>query len=173
MLAGDALGMAYAAHHSAILGYLVRRLPDAADAEDLAQDVFLRFLPHAATFTATPGAGVQNYLFTIARRLLVDRARGPARRVQAESLETAPADRLHDARTSAELADVEEQLDLALFLAGLVPEQQRLLLLRSGEGRPLAEVAALLGGSVASIQRRHAWACHCLRRVLRQRRWQP
>ena len=57
-----------------LLAFARSRLPNAADAEDLLQDTFLRFLKALPSFRGE--AGLETYLFTILRRRIADWYRG-------------------------------------------------------------------------------------------------
>jgi RNA polymerase sigma-70 factor (ECF subfamily) len=60
-----------------LLGYVRRRLSGDASSEDIVQMCFLRLHQHRGRFC--PGAAILPYAFTIARRLLIDKARSDRR----------------------------------------------------------------------------------------------
>jgi RNA polymerase sigma factor (sigma-70 family) len=61
-------------YHGRLLVFARSRMQRAADAEDLVQETFLRFLQSFRAFR--PGASVETYLFTILRRRMIDHFRG-------------------------------------------------------------------------------------------------
>lgn len=136
--------------------YFRRRLPASADAEDLTQEVFLRFARHGDRLTAE---NLDALVFTIAANLLRDLARrnvtrGPA----ALSVE-------QDAITSfdpnlIEVIDAERVLlgkdDLNLALAALRELSERtrdVFVLQRLQGFKNREIAKELGISVSAVEK--------------------
>jgi RNA polymerase sigma-70 factor, ECF subfamily len=74
----DAFAQLIERHQSAVFGYLRARLLQAADAEDLTQEVFLRCYSCWARFES--GALVRPWLLGIARNLLLEHLRRSRRR---------------------------------------------------------------------------------------------
>src|SRR5678809_970204 len=64
-------------HHAELVAFLARRAP--GEAEELAQEVWLRM--HRVAPVCPDDASFRGYLFTVARRLLVDHYRKPGSRV--------------------------------------------------------------------------------------------
>lgn len=69
---------AVAAHHAEIYRYVRRLASRAVEADDLAQETFLR--AYRAWRTLTPGANVRAWLYTIATNVCRNHARGERRR---------------------------------------------------------------------------------------------
>ncbi len=69
----DALAALLGRHQGLVRGYLVKRLPTVEDAEEAAQDVFLKLDRGAATFNGT--GAFRPWLMAIARNVLRDRLR--------------------------------------------------------------------------------------------------
>jgi RNA polymerase sigma-70 factor (ECF subfamily) len=127
-----------------------------ADAQDLTQEVFLRAL-RALDRYEEQGVPFQAYLATIARNLVRNRARVPA--VAALGDDT-PA----TARGPEELAlDAVEVGRVQAALAELPRDQRRVIELRVSDGRPTAEVAALLGRQPAAVRQLQHRALSALR----------
>ena len=146
-----AISVLYREFHPALLRYLRAQAP--ADAEDLASEVWL---DAAAGLTRFEGdeRGFRGWLFTIARRRLVDsRRRDARRRSLLRSLE-----RSHDAPDGAPEMPAASGAEAALALiAGLPRAQAEVVLLRVVGGLDAAEVGAIVGktpGAVRVLQHR-------------------
>lgn len=76
---GDAAAfdLLYARHRQALLRYLQRQLGNAAVAQDLFQDVWMRVIAHRGTYL--PSAPFGTWLYRIAHNCCVDHWRGAAR----------------------------------------------------------------------------------------------
>jgi RNA polymerase sigma-70 factor (ECF subfamily) len=123
----------YAGHHSWLQGWLRRKLGNACDAADLAQDTFVRLL--AAPAGDLPALREPRaYLATVARRLLINHLRRQS---------------LEQAWLQALAALPEPQAPS--------PEQQ-LLILAQVEGLTYAAIAEQLGMGLRSVKRYMAQA---------------
>jgi len=135
-----------------VLAFLGRALGRRADAEDLAQETFLRL--HGAAARYVPSGRFAPWLFRIAGNLARQEMRrrklrgwllGTPEQSDAEILAGLPAPRHFD--PEGPLCDEETRLALATAIARL-PERQRLaVLLRHFEGLKLRDIAAALGTS--------------------------
>ncbi|MEO8080389.1 MAG: sigma-70 family RNA polymerase sigma factor, partial [Caldimonas sp.] len=67
------IAAAWQAHHAELLGYLTHRLSDAATADDLLHDVFVKAMRQGQGFCTLDNP--RAWLFQVARNALVDRAR--------------------------------------------------------------------------------------------------
>ena len=67
------IAAAWQAHHAELLGYLTHRLSDAATADDVLHDVFVKAMRQGQGFCALDNP--RAWLFQVARNTLVDRAR--------------------------------------------------------------------------------------------------
>lgn len=141
-------------HYRDVLAYCRRHTPCAADAEDAAQETFLRFVRARPRYRdrGRPLA----YLLTIARNVCADAARAHAR--DAAEL---PDDVPDDAAGRAE-----ERSELALALERLPPDEREALELRYGGGLRVGEVAEALGVSRFAASRKIRSALAALRREL-------
>lgn len=136
-----------------LLRYLERMLRDAALAEELVQEVFVRV--HRARERYQPTARFSTWLFTIGTRLALNELRRPSRRHRHESTDAderpvelvaddPPADAVVDARRRG--AALEREL-------AALPERQRTALwLAAVEGLSYAEVAEALETTEASVK---------------------
>lgn len=139
-----------------------------ADAEDLAQETFLRVHQAIGRFAPDGPATLGGWILTIARRLCHDRARGARLRVEVamgDGMETAAA-----TRTPEEAAE-EANLATALYaaLAALSEEQRAVFALREWDGLEYEEIAAIEGVPVGTVRSRLARAREALRAALSER----
>jgi RNA polymerase sigma-70 factor (ECF subfamily) len=160
----DALALAeiYDRYAEPIYGYLYRTLGDAAQAEDLTGEVFLRLLQVLNTRRA-PRDRLQGWLYRVAHNLAMDcfRQQSKATTMPLEEDWIAGAD---PPSTVVENRQAQQQLRAAI--GRLTADQQQVILLRFGEGLKLAEVGRLMGkteGAVKTLQHR---AVNRLRKLL-------
>jgi len=169
--AGSSAGFAGSAaeHHAKDLRrYLFRRLGNAQDVDDLAQEVYLRLLRMNETQVRKPLA----FVFTVAARVLANyRAAASAEKGrvflddEAANESTEP---VTDALASRlqESASAQEQLEEAL--AQLSPKQAAMVLMVRRDGRTYKEAAEAFGVSVDTVTYHLQKAQAKLRRL----RWQ-
>ena len=154
--AGDpsAFNVLYGRHKDALYGFLLRSCPSQAAAEDLAQEAWTALIKHAASYK--PEAKFKTYLYTIARRKLVDFLRRPVNREHDED-ET----QLED---SAALTP-DKQVEVSRLLAHiqLLPRAQREAFLLKEEGFSLQEIAAITREETETIKSRIRYARSKLR----------
>ena len=137
-----------------VFGWL--RVQGARDPEDLTSEVFLRVFSHLSDFSGDE-SGFVAWVFTIARRVLIDEHRRGQRRVITvelpDPLPDTPAGA--DAETEA-LAGVERDA-VAEMLASLTADQRDVLTLRIIADLPIEQVARVLGkrpGTIKALQHR-------------------
>lgn len=136
----------YQRHSHAVLGYLCKRLPTLADAEDVLADVFFTALQVSAQ-GHTPELP---WLLTVARRRAADFYRARQRRgapldrgLENEEVEAWPAGQQDDPEWRA--LHAEELRELAALVARLPHEQREAIVLRFAAELPSAQIAAVLG----------------------------
>jgi RNA polymerase sigma-70 factor (ECF subfamily) len=176
--AGDvrAFELLVARHEKPIWSFLRRSVRDAATAEDLLQEVFLRVVKSADEWKGT--AKFSTWLYTIARNLCVDQARRAVHR-RAASLDgagtagdpdatTSLHDRLPatDAPADAVLADRQAKARIDRAIAALPEEQREVFLMREVMEMPFAEIAAAVGASEPTVKSRMRYALEKLRAAL-------
>ncbi|WP_420994988.1 sigma-70 family RNA polymerase sigma factor [Cupriavidus sp. 30B13] len=150
----------YCYHHGWLKGWLQRKLGNAFDAADLAQDTFMRVLgrPLEAHAAREPRA----WLTTIAHGLVVDHIR--RRAVERACLEAIAA--LPEACAPSPEARhllIETLVQVDALLDGLNPRARSAFLLSRLEGLSYAEIAARLRVSLSSVEKYMATAIrHCL-----------
>ncbi len=135
-----------------VFGVALRMLGNRADAQDVAQEVFLR--AHRALHDFRGDARLSTWLYAIASRLCLTRlAAGERRRVRhgEESLGRL-WDPLADPAGSAEQAERESALYRAI---AQLPEERRLVVvLRDLEGLSYEEIAAILNLELGTVRSR-------------------
>ncbi len=137
---------------SPLLRYLERMLRDAAAAEDLVQEVFLRV--HRARERYTPEARFSTWLYRIATNLALNELRRPRRRDPHQSTDEDGAVWLvSDASPTGEIVDARRLGEAALRELEALPERQRAALwLTAVEGLAYSEVAAALDVSEKAVK---------------------
>jgi RNA polymerase sigma-70 factor (ECF subfamily) len=158
----QALAAIYDAYAEPIYRYLYRFVGDAAQAEDLTSEVFTKLLQVLNTRRA-PCEKLQGWLYRVAHNLAVDWWRKQARQVHTSLQEELISDGASPAAV-VETRLVLQQLRAAI--AQLTPDQQRVILLRFGEGYKIAEVAHLMGKSVGAVKVLQHRAVKRLRKLL-------
>ena len=165
-------------HETKLWNFLRRYVGDAATAEDLLQDLFMRVLAHAADWT--PAAKVTTWMYTIARNLCTDHARRAVHR-KVTSLDGAASARSKDDDSGPILVDrlagsdpggehkvamgqMIGQLDLAL--AALPDEQREVFLMREVMDLSFAEIALAVSASEPTVKSRMRYALERLRTAL-------
>jgi len=155
-----------------LFGYALRLLQDSADAQEVTQDTFLRAY-HALTARYDEAQcrklALRPWLFRITRNLAYNRRRA-LRSAREEPLPEAdgwhiPALR-YESRTAQDLETQEERARLEHALARLNRASRELILLRFVEELPYAEIAAVVGGSEASVRGKVFRALRQLRTIL-------
>ena len=130
MLTEHAFGEFFQRHARAVWTYVYRSTNDAADADDIVQEAFLRLLQ--TDIVPADEEGLRRYIFRIAGNLMADRWRKRARQKR------------HDV-PSTERADASPRdLDVARTFAELKPRERALLWLAYVEGGSHADIAESL-----------------------------
>jgi RNA polymerase sigma-70 factor (ECF subfamily) len=142
-------------HQHAVVGTVAKMLGNASEADDIAQQVFLRLWKSAPRYKQT--AKFTTFLFTITRNLVFNETRRKQRRKE-HSLDEQEGDwhqqipegeeRRPDSRLA--LAEMKRAVDQAI---GALPEKQRLaVVLRRYEQMPYEEIAEVLELSVSAVK---------------------
>ncbi|AGK58069.1 ECF subfamily RNA polymerase sigma-24 subunit [Hyphomicrobium denitrificans 1NES1] len=147
--AGDsrAFGVLMERHLGGIVSIARRMLRDDAEAEDVAQEAFLRLWRSGATLEMGP-AGIRPWLRRVVSNLCLDRVRGQGRVKVVEELPEVP-------EPAKQLAALESQ-DVQRRVGGAMqklPERQRLALtLFHFEGLSQIEIGNILGVSDEAVE---------------------
>ena len=150
----EAFAVLYERFHTPIFRFLLARVGNRIEAEDMAAEVFVEAARRVRSFDGS-GAAFAGWLFTIARHDLFDRGRAQRRRV------VVPVSDVPDVEVVPDPADrVVELLDagrVRVALDALTEEQRDVVLLKFAAGLSNEEVAETLGkpiGAVKSLQHR-------------------
>lgn len=144
----EALSQIHDRYYQSIYRYLSFRVSDRQTAEDLAGEVFLRFLSALRERGAPPNT-IRGWLFGAAQNVVKEHYRKQKKMSLIElderlaSGERTPEQRLNERMDK-------EQLRAAL--QELTPEQQHVLALRFGYGMPIKEVAEVVNKSEGSVK---------------------
>ncbi len=132
-------------HQNSIYRFAVRFLEDTFEAEDIAQETFIRFLGAAASYR--PEASLRTYLFRITRNLCIDHVRKKRPELM---------DHLPEKSTTATPLDNVEQAESMKRLINAVkelPENQRTaILLRHDHHMRYAEIAKTMNLTVSAVE---------------------
>lgn len=148
-------------YHGAVIGYICSLVPVIQQAEDLAQDTFVR--AYLALPRIGPPENPRAWLFRIATNVTIDylRKRRPRRLVALHRL----AHRLRGADTSAAIESADP---VNCALAELKPKDQTILMLFAHVGLKAPEVAEVLGISPAAARKRRQRAREAFTRAYRE-----
>lgn len=167
-------------HERPLWNFLRRSVRDAAMAEDLLQETFMRVVKSAPRWR--PEAKFSTWLYTLARNLCIDHARRAVFRKTAsldgrggerDSGSMPPLrDRLDVGDRGAETATANRQLAARIDAAvDALPEAQReVFLMREVLCMPFAEIAVALSENPATIKSRMRYALERLREALQDLR---
>ena len=154
------VGEVYCAHHGWLYALLRRRLGDAADAADLAQDAFVRLLARPRRFDSAEGT--RAYLSTVARGLCVDLwRRREVERAWLETLAVHPEITEPSAEHRVQILQTLYEVDRVL--ADLPPKVGRAFMMGMVFEETDARIAAELGVSDRMVRKYMARAMlHCM-----------
>jgi RNA polymerase sigma-70 factor (ECF subfamily) len=158
-------------HQHAVVGTVAKMLGSPTEAEDIAQQVFLRLWKSAPRYQ--PSAKFTTYLFTITRNLVFNETRRRQRRKE-HSLDEQEDEWNQQISESTEAGPDEHLLQSELRAAvdraiEALPEKQRLaVVLRRYEQMPYEEIAQVLELSVSAVKSQLFRARTALRESLQQ-----
>ena len=155
----DALVQEY---YPQILHYCRWHLPDEQQAQDAAQETFLRAVRWLDACGGFDGQ-FRPFLYKIAKNVCIDLHRAAAR--DGPALESLPEE---PAYQEAGFARTEDALRLRALTAKLEPPLQELVLLRFGQQLRLREIAQVTGLPMRTVQSRLRRALEILKQQLEQ-----
>ena len=150
----------YDLYSGKVMGYIAARVQRRADAEDLCADVFEKAFRKREAFDESK-ASISTWIFTITRNTVIDHYR---RNRPAEELDENLSD---DRELDENLLNTETLSELAGALRALPEEMRDLIVLRYYDGKPLTEVAEIMGLSYGAVKLRHQSALAKLRNAMR------
>ncbi len=152
---GDARGLAWlmTTFKGPMVDYFHRMTGDRHRAEDLAQEVFLRLLKSAATYT--DGRPFTPWIYAIARNILIDWLRQPGRRLTIGMPPVDPANTREPGPKASALA-LEREDAVRAAIADLPEPYREAVVLRDLQGLTYEEVAKVLETSVKTVSSRLA-----------------
>jgi RNA polymerase sigma-70 factor (ECF subfamily) len=161
--AGDeSAATALVARHSPPLARFIASLGGRDEVDELVQDTFVRAFGALDGFRAD--SSLRTWLFTIARRLVLDRRRAARRRrddVEVDEshvvTEGTPLDTLVAAETRQKLAQVMDRL---------TPTQREVFRLRVGEGLQYREIAEIVGSTEGAARVHYHNAMRAVKEML-------
>ena len=160
-----------------LLDFIRRRIPDAADAEDILQDVFFQLIE--ASRLTKPIENVGAWLFTVARNRITDMFR----KKKPESLEKQLLHSREEEGEMLNLADIlpaqndspeNKMLRSAIMeemqeaLAELPAEQREVFMLHEIDGKSFKEISEITGASINTLLSRKRYAVLFLREQLKE-----
>ena len=159
----EAFAQLYEAYFDKIYRYIIFKIGDEMEAEDMTQQVFLKALQSISSFKWT-GKPFSAWLFRIAHNQVVDYFRKKTKRV------SVPID---EAPVIADDSDVqlitEQRLDIEQLVTAserLTEAQREVISLRFSGGLSVAEAAEVMGKSQGAIKALQHSAIAALRRIL-------
>lgn len=140
-------------YRNALVAYFLRHLGNREDAEDLTQEVFVRFAQQRAP---EPIANFEAFLFRVAANLLRDRfRRNQTHHAQSHfPIDECAADQLGESPSEERVYEEQERLHAFLrALDELPPKCRTVFLLQRYEGMTYSAVAQQLGISVSMVEK--------------------
>jgi RNA polymerase sigma-70 factor (ECF subfamily) len=144
---GDAFARLYRAHTGAVFNYCLFQTGNQAVAEDLTADTFERAW-RARRRYRSERAAFSTWLFTIARRVVIDWQRRQARRPLLKLSEEQPGEGISP---ELQVEESEQQRRLRSLIRSLPQPEQELIALKFGAGMTNREIAQLLDKSETAI----------------------
>ena len=129
------------ARHAPALSRFVAALGEREAADEIVQDTFVRAFGSLEAFRRE--SLFRTWLFTIARRLVLDRRRAGRRNRELASVESVEPASAHDALDGMVATETEETVRQAI--RQLTPTQREVFLLRVNEGLSYREIAGVVG----------------------------
>ena len=149
----------YTEYRGRVMGYIRARVRQAADAEDLCADVFEKIQRKLGGFDREK-ASLSTWIFTITRNTVIDFFR------RSRPTQEPDENLADDTEIDEGLLRAESLEELAAALQALPRQLRDLIVLRYYDGKPLTEIAQLMGLSYGAVKLRHQNALLELRRRL-------
>ncbi len=157
-----ALTQIYEDNFDRIYRYIVIKIGDRVEAEDMTQQVFLNVLKSISSFKFR-GMPFTSWLYRIAHNQVVDYLRKKSRRVTVPLDESLPAFGSDPENVTERKVAIEEVANAA---KKLTPAQQEVISLRFAGALSIAEVARAMGRSEGAVKALQHSAIIALRKVM-------
>jgi RNA polymerase sigma-70 factor (ECF subfamily) len=157
-----ALAEIYDTYSSKIYTYIYHRTGDAALAEDLAGDVFVRMLEAIRSDRAWQ-TSLQGWLYRIAHNLVVDHFRRASNRDGGVELDERW---MASEKPSHSFEGLFSSNQLRIGMRFLTDEQQQVIALKFAEGLSNAEIAEIMGKTEGAIKALQHRGLSALRRII-------
>ena len=132
-------------HQGAVYGLAFRFLKDMQEAEDIAQEVFLRLYRTSADYK--PQATLRTYLFRIAKNLCID----SLRKKRPEPMDELP-ETIDDKTAFEQLSNAESMQRLQDAVSKLPENQRAAIILRHDQDMSYKEIAESLDVTVGAVE---------------------
>jgi RNA polymerase sigma-70 factor, ECF subfamily len=143
-----------------VYAYVVRRIYDRSEAQDLTAHVFQQALANIGKFKSR-GAPFVSWLYRIAANAIADHARKKSR-------ETAETEVTPNTSVDSDLEQVERRARLFSAVDALPEDQRKVILLRFGEEKSIKEIASDLNRSEGAVKQLQFRGLENLRARLRE-----
>jgi RNA polymerase sigma-70 factor (ECF subfamily) len=160
----DAFAELMRRHQRPVLNFVYRILGDAAQAEDIAQEAFVRLYRNIGRYD--PTAKFSTWLFALARHAAIDHLRWRNRH-PAEPLELISPPGARDPSPDERAVHSEIGDEIAAAIAALPEDQRTAIVLSEYHGLAHAEIAAIMRCSAKSVEARLYRARQTLRHHLK------
>ncbi len=156
----------YASYGGEVHAYLTRLLGNAASADEVCQETFVRYLAHEDALASLNGQ-LRPWLYRVATNLGIDRLRRRrTRRAKAPRVPDSTV-RERDAHRDGHIRRLDLEVQSRLEVEALEPALRATFLLRAHHGLPYSEVARALGISERAAKARFKRTRETLARRLR------
>ena len=149
----------YELYQPKVISYIRARVHGQANAEDICSDVFEKVFRKLPDYDPSKAA-IGTWVFTITRNTVIDYFR---RSRPAEELDENLSD---DSEVDENLLSNESLSELASALRSLPQQLMDSIVLRYYDGKPLTEIAEMMGLSYGAVKLRHQNALMLLREKL-------
>ncbi len=157
-----ALTQLYEENFDKIYRYIVLKIGNQIEAEDMTQQVFLNALKSISAFKWR-GVPFSGWLFRIARNQVVDYLRKKGKRATTPLEDSLPSSDSRPEQVVEHSLDIER---LLLATRKLTPAQREVISLRFAGELPVAQVAKVMGKSPGAVKALQHSAIAALRRAL-------
>jgi RNA polymerase sigma-70 factor (ECF subfamily) len=148
--------------HAAALARFASSVGARGDVEEVVQDTFVRAFASIDSFRGE--SSLRTWLFTIARRLLLDRRRSEKRRGEAVEVHESDAITEYDSLDEVVASETRRRLEGAM--ARLSPTQREVFTLRVSEGMSYKEIADAVGTTEGAARVHYHNAMRAIKELL-------